>query len=280
MRRSGFRHRLAYRKALAGKRIMILGNGPSLNADYEKFHDVVNEGDCMCVNRFAHAPLFTRIRPRYYILCDPAFCLPEEQVGSGHLLDMRHQLFAEIITKLSWEMTLLLPSYARHNKPGSLPVHPLLHIRYFNNVKLNHRLPDWIKFPLLSANMACPSLRNVLIGALYCSINLGYERIILMGADHSWFEQIGVDQSNRVYVNDPHFNDPENAGNPEKVFLFRDTEKKIPYRIADFFMDQVVVFRTYLELRAYAEKMGTSVQNAGTKSYIDAFERIEFIPPA
>jgi hypothetical protein len=272
----GFGGRLKYRKGSPSSRIFVLGNGPSLSADYARYRNDMQHTDAIGVNRFAHSGLFAELKPAYYILCDPVFCGKESEVGSGELLEMRKQLFEEIRMRLTWPMTLLIPAYARPNIEAALS-HPLLKTVCFNSVKLDHRLPGWIRYPLLEHNFATFSLMNVMIGAIYCTINLGYRQIILVGADHSWSEQMRVDGQNRIYIEDTHFYDGDQKAVP--VYLFSDQIKKTGYSAAVFFQALVNAFTIYQELQKYAVRLGVTVWNASARSYIDAFERIQEIPP-
>lgn len=273
-RKTDFRHRLPFHHIHPGTRIFVLGNGPSLNEDYDKFKDNLQKEDCMCVNRFAEAGLFERIRPKYYILCDPVFCMAETEAMTPRLSGIRHSLFTAIISKLSWKMTLFVPAYARHNLPAELLNHPHFEIKYFNVLSLHYLASDGIKFFLYRHNLACPILMNVMIGALYCSLNLGYEKIILLGADHSWSENLRVDEANHVYIEDPHFNDSGIKAEVEKVYLYKDTEASAYYKVADFFHDLTLTFNIYQDMNKYAGSLGAIVLNASSRSYIDAFERI------
>ncbi len=271
--RRELKDRLTYRRDPGRRRVFILGNGPGLTGDEERLRDAIRATDSIGLNRFAESELFTRLQPRLYVLCDPVFCGREADVESPGLLAMRRKLFEAIRSRLDWDMTLLVPSYGKSEIADRLS-HPRLKVLPFNSAKLDHRLMAWIKYPLLRKNWACFSLNNVMVASIYLSINLGYREIILVGADHSWSEQMRVDDQNRICMEDPHFYD--GAQKPPQVVL---SEGRAPYGAAAFFQDLVNTFTMYQELQGYARKMGVRVWNASSRSYIDAFERLREIPP-
>ncbi|HUX83941.1 MAG TPA: hypothetical protein VMV20_01825 [Chitinophagaceae bacterium] len=274
--RKELKYRLGFRRDPDLRRVFILGNGPSLMEDYLRFRDALRAGDSIGVNRFAVSELFTELKPKLYVLCDPVFCSREEEVESPTLLEMRRQLFATIRSRLDWDMTLLVPGYGYREIALQLS-HSRLRILPFNSAKLDHRLPGWIKYPLLRKNYACFSLNNVMVASIYLSINLGYRQIILLGADHSWSEQMRVDDQNRVIMEDPHFYD--GSQKTPQVLLSGTQGHHGQYGAAAFFQDLVNTFTIYQELERYAKKMGAQVWNASARSYIDAFDRIREIPP-
>lgn len=56
-----------------GKRIIVMGNGPSLNDTIASHLPLLKSTPAMSVNFAALAPVFFEIRPRYYVLADPLF---------------------------------------------------------------------------------------------------------------------------------------------------------------------------------------------------------------
>ena len=50
-----------------------------------------------------------------------------------------------------------------------------------------------------------PFSQNVLVAAIYISLNLGYKNIYLLGADHSWAHDVSVNDDNQLCLNDRHF---------------------------------------------------------------------------
>ena len=54
-------------------RIIVMGNGPSLNDTIAAHADVLRSSVTMAVNFAALAPVFFDIRPAYYVMADPHF---------------------------------------------------------------------------------------------------------------------------------------------------------------------------------------------------------------
>jgi hypothetical protein len=107
-----------------------------------------------------------------------------------------------------------------------------------------------------------------LIPAIYLAINTGFKRIVLFGADHSWHEEIKVDDSNSVTVNHEHFYDKQDVRLP----MYKLDGKK--YFLHDIFRKLHYAFKGYFILNNYAGYMSAKIQNASSRSYIDAFEKI------
>lgn len=83
-------------------RIIVLGNGPSLNTTIEHHLHTLKSTPCMAVNFFANTPVFREIRPMYYILVDPLFFT----TGAGANFDKLHSSLAAV----DWDMTLIVPT--------------------------------------------------------------------------------------------------------------------------------------------------------------------------
>ena len=56
-----------------GKKLIVMGNGPSLRQTIDASEPILRKYDTMAVNFAANTPDFFRLRPRHYILADPHF---------------------------------------------------------------------------------------------------------------------------------------------------------------------------------------------------------------
>ena len=100
------------------------------------------------------------------------------------------------------------------------------------------------------------------------AFRLGFKKIYLAGADHSWLPQLSVDDNNRVITRQPHF--------------YKDSEqhnKQVDAEYANIHLHEVlysmyVAFRSYFVIRDYAERIGCKIINITPGSFIDAFERM------
>ena len=65
--------RVTMPRADAGARMVILGNGPSLNETIAHSSDFLMQHHRLAVNFAANAPAFTSLQPTHYVLADPHF---------------------------------------------------------------------------------------------------------------------------------------------------------------------------------------------------------------
>ncbi len=100
------------------------------------------------------------------------------------------------------------------------------------------------------------------------SLKMQYENIYLWGVDHSWLSQISVDDNNNALVNNQHFYDKDES--KADKFVLKDYPAA-PLHIILYTM--MTAFKSYFEIRDYADKLGQRVVNQTRGSMIDAFER-------
>ena len=112
-----------------------------------------------------------------------------------------------------------------------------------------------------------PRPHNVLIPAILNIINTGYKKIYLIGADHSWLPLISVNDQNIALVNQQHFYD-ESENNSE--FMHRESR---PRRLHEVLEKLMFAFRSYFDLKDYANSRDVKIYNCTPGSFIDAFER-------
>lgn len=240
-------------------RVIVMGNGPSLRGVIEKERDALMSADRMAVNFAANAPEFASLSPQYYILADPHFfCGLDKDPNVARLW--------KNLAAVTWPMTLWLP--ARYRKISaalrmSLPKN--VEVKWFNLTPgegggaLTRRLID--------AGLVMPRPRNVLIPAIMCAMREGYKEIELVGADHSWLQSLWVDDANRVVSVQPHFY------KDDKKELDRVATEYAGYHLHDILYSMVVAFRSYFDIRRYADRRGVHIVNSTPGSYIDAFDR-------
>lgn len=98
-----------------------------------------------------------------------------------------------------------------------------------------------------------------------------YEKIFLIGADHSWHKQISVSSDKLVCIREEYFYD---KASPQESVYYNDGQETQPFRIHELFQMWADVFSKYHDLNRYASHLGARIYNASSKLYIDAFERI------
>lgn len=241
-----------------GKELVIMGNGPSLRKTIDEEFDWLVSHDLMAVNFAALSPEFFRLRPKYYILAD------------GHFFNSLHhdpnvRKLWQCFGNVTWEMTLLIPSSFKHLvKP--LMMHTRgIRLRYFNLTPVDGF--KWLSHFLYSAGLGMPRPRNVLIPAIMEGIRMGYSRIYLCGADHSWTKTLDVDHENFVISVQPHFY----KDNEEENHRVRETYKNL--HLHDVLGSMAIAFQSYWKIAGYAKTKKVEIINATPGSMIDAFPK-------
>jgi hypothetical protein len=266
LRRSSFLSRLPYRDADAGECI-VLGNGPSLKSDYAANPGFFANRRCFCVNSFALTDLFLDTRPSHYVLLDPAYY---EAHTSPALVELRTRLFKAIEEKLAWPMTLLLPQQAKawlSRQP--IASHPKLTIAYFNTTPV--RGFDGFCHPAFRANLGMPWAGTVVVGAVYAALNLGFKRVFMFGADHTWHENLHLTKDNIVCLKDKHFYD---SADPKPSPFYEDPNEEYAFTMTSLFQRLSDIFGGYEYLMGYARYLGADLYNLGSGSFVDAFPRL------
>lgn len=241
-----------------GKELIILGNGPSLRTTIDRELEWLETHDLMAVNFAALSPEFHRLRPKYYILAD------------GHFFNSLHtdgnvRRLWEIFSTVNWEMTLLIPTKYKHFAQPLLMNAVNIRKRYFNLTPVEGFKS--ISHILFNAGLGMPRPRNVMIPAIMEGIRMGYGKIYLCGADHSWTKTLNVDSENFVVSVQPHFYE-DNKEEKERV---RETYKGI--KLHEVLGSMVVAFRSYWEIADFAKRRNVEIINATPDSMIDAFPR-------
>lgn len=237
-----------------GGRLIVMGNGPSLNDTISHHLDTLIENDTMAVNFAALSDAFFKIKPKWYVLADPLFFSNSESANMQRL--------RESLKCVTWPMTLLVPhgsdtSHLTDN--GNILImtfncNGIEGFSFFRNFAYRRRL-------------GMPRPRNVLIPAIMCGLWLGYDTIDIVGADHSWMQSIGVDDQNRIISVQPHFYQDDKS-----------EQTRVNTEYADYHLHQIVhsfyvAFKSYHDIAAYANHIGSKIYNCTPVSFIDAFPR-------
>ena len=246
------------------QRMVIIGTGPSLNKTLELYEQQLHEADCMMVNFSARTPLFEQIRPAYYLMVDPGF-LDEDDI------DVTNALIDDLRAKTSWPMTVIMPDLLKvWDKSKELLLNGNINILYYNNKWSN--IPQEKLFEAWDKNIIDPPAQTVLNAAIWLSVYWGYKETYIVGADTSFIQDIYVGQKDNIlYTMDRHYYDND------EVFP-QDVEPEKQGRPFGMTMERLLnavytMFKSYRELRGYAEWKGVKIYNASEYSMIDCFER-------
>lgn len=251
-----------------GDRMIIVGNGPSLNTTMQKYADILCSTECMMVNHSADSDLFEKIKPSVYVLVDPLWFDPKRKLFEN-TIPFTLQTIKE---KTQWAMTLVVPFSAK----GSLALrvfetNPFIVIEYFNDA---WQLPNGVsKFEAWDKNLVSPPGQTVLNTCVWLSLYWGYKETFLVGADTSFLADERIDQeTNEVYTIDTHFYNNEQVYKDESLFN-KEHRRVIPTKFHEELISVATALKGYWDMRDYADWKGLKVYNASEYSWIDAFER-------
>ncbi len=244
--------------------VVILANGPCLTRDLELNSNFISARKKFCVNFFAIAKEYELLKPDYYALAAPEYWLVKI---SDYFKQKKEELIKSLIEKTVWHLTLLIPYQAKgsdfHKRVGT---NKMIRFVFYNNTPVEG-LNIFNRF-FFKLNLGMPRPHNILNPSIFLALNLGFKKIVLFGADHSWHEEIKVDKTNKVTVNHEHFYDGGKVQLP--MYKLEGTE----YFIHDIFRKLHLAFKGYFVLKNYADSLNAKIYNASSKSYIDAFEKI------
>jgi len=250
------------------KELVILGNGPSLKESLIDDKSLLNGKELMVVNQFVLSDEFSRLRPTNYVLLDIGF-FKENTIPRVREVTLR--MIEGFLTKTDWEMNIFLPKEGRgsefHKKLESSE-------RSFNFVFFNRTNVEGLKgfrHWTYRTNLGMPKPQNVLVGCLMLGICMKYSQIFILGADHSWLENIRITDDNALISIEKHFYDKDTKGKPTKK-EHPDTLQSA--RLHDYLYDLARTFSSYHLIREFANAEGVKIWNASKVSYIDAFDRL------
>ncbi len=245
------------KKVVSGGHIVVMGNGPSLNDTIENHRALLEKWPTMAVNFAAGAPVFVELKPRFYVLADPHFFIAE---GSDANVD---RLWS-VLRTVAWPMTLYVPVRYRKlacRRLGGASVQ----VEGFNGIGVE----GFKCFSHLAyrKGLGMPRPRNVLIPAVMLAMEAGFDDIVVVGADHSWMKTLSVTDDNEVVSVQPHFY-KEDSREEERV-----RHEYRGYALHTIVESFAVAFRSYMQIRDYADSRGVTIVNATPGSFIDAFVR-------
>lgn len=255
---------LSRRPFSAGKpkdeRLIIMGNGPSLRDAISEYPDLLKRSKTLAVNFAANAEEFSQLKPALYVLTDPHFFNTDAE---GKSPDPNVDRLWMNLSNADWDMTLYVP--CRREIPESIAK-----IRHITIKRYNMTPGEGMRGPvhwLYRRGLAMPRPRNVLIASIMVALREGYRDILILGADHTWSRDLRVDDENRVISESGHF--------------YKDSDKE-RQRVAqvyagrhlhDVLENLTVTFRSYHQVKDFADEIGAKITNCTHGSFIDAFPR-------
>lgn len=243
--------------AQPGERLIIMGNGPSLADNIKNDIKLLRESKTLAVNFSANAEEFPLLQPDFYLLADPHFFDGRESDPNVE------KLFKNFNEKVTWEMTLFIPT---NRSIASLGItNPHVHVERFNFIGIEGF--NWLTSAAYSAGLGMPRPRNVLIPAIMLGILMGFKYIYIIGADHSWIKTLDVNEQNEVVTIQPHFYKDNSQERTRVTSVYKNV------RLHEILLSFHVAFKAYHQIANYAKGKGVRIYNATPGSFIDAFPR-------
>lgn len=257
------------RPKINGKTAIYLANGTSLNETIERMKTEIDCSNIVVSNFFCRSDFFTDLKPNYYIICDPAFCLKEP------INDNFKNFYLEFYKTVTWPLSFFIPinfkkDFLRIEKTLGLK-NDNISVYYFNLNALrgSHSL---ILF-LFSQRLGMPSSTSVAIPALMQTINLGFTNIYISGIDLDVHNQIRVSEDNVVEFKSVHFYTKDESEikyipyytNPSRTSVFSSTDT---FRI---FYKRLESFDI---IAKYAKYKKVEILNYSKNSFLDQFRKI------
>lgn len=246
-------------QTVANREIVILGNGPSLNSTITNHRDFLMSKDRLAVNFAANAPVFFELKPTAYVLADPHFF-------NGINSDPNVTKLWDNINTADWDIQLLLPAKFR-SFVQSRNFAKNISIEFFNLTPVEGF--KTVRNMLYNAGLGMPRPRNVLIPSIMLAMRMGYGKIYIAGADHSWTQTLWVDDENRVVSIQPHFYE-DNESEKKRV-----ATEYHNYPLHQILQSLYIAFRSYFEIADYARHRNIDIINITPESFIDAFARLK-----
>lgn len=242
-------------KEVRDRRVAILANGPSLKA----FDPATcPDADFCMVNSAPESALFFTVKPRYHVMVDSLyFQQPQEKLEAA-------------LRQVTWDLDLFVPFAFRERAGQMFGDNPHIHCVPVHCVGLSDAYAFRKNaYRLFRKGLAMPTVQNVLIASIYCMINAGYRDIDLYGADHTWPNDLSVNDDNVVCLLDSHFYD---EGRPPLSKCVRPDGSS--FLMAEFLRALANTFAAYHFLQGYADDLGdVTIYNCTKGSLIDAFPR-------
>ena len=247
--------------------LIVLGNGPSLAAELTKDLVFFKEKDTMCCNEFVHSDYYELIQPKYYVFLDPAYW---RKTDVKTVNDEMAKTFKNLNEKTTWPLTIIMRVAGENwNFFIDLPkINTNINIVYFYNNGIV--APLKIKYYFYKKNRAMPLLYNVLGVSTFFALNMGYKKIFIAGADHSWHKDLVVKNNNNLYWKNSHFWDQEEA---DLTPIWVDSYQKETFKMHLILTSLSYTFSGYFELEKYSKYLNSKIYNITKGSAIDAFEK-------
>jgi hypothetical protein len=114
-----------------------------------------------------------------------------------------------------------------------------------------------------------PDIKTVANLAIFIGLNRGYSKINIYGVDHTFFNDLEIDDKNQLCSVENHF---YKKGNSIMKPLKRNDNNEI-WKISDFLVSTGGMFKSHDQLNEYAKYLKVMIINHTSCSMIDSYER-------
>lgn len=241
----------------------VLGNGPSLIEQLKKLDTFTNKGNLFVVNNFVLTEYYKKLKPKYYVFADP--CYWDDKMHLDDYLNSQETLYM-VAKETDWEINIIAPNDAEFRFKEIFSENKNIKLYFINSYPVAPSIRK-ISYYLYSKFYSCPHYQNVLVLTTFLAINIGFKEINLLGAEHSWTENIRVNYNNEVCLEDKHFYDLQ-----PKLSPWIKVDGTI-YKMGEILSDLSKMFQGYYYVNEYAKFKNAVIYNCTPNSYIDAFKR-------
>jgi len=252
----------------SSKRLVLLANGPSLSETLKnwKNNEIVKNADILVVNYFCLDDTFFEIYPKYYVLSDPDFFSNNPPVQFKEKID---SMYETLNKKVTWSIFLYIQYYAwkRINwkekiSNKNITVIPFHSLRY-NGIE---SLRNWFFIHGLGNG----NYGTVILNGEYIGLTLGYKELYLYGVDHNFFDNLCVDENNRLCNVTTHFYDNKMELKQLNHFWYG---YESFFTVSGYLREKASVFEGHEIMQKYAEYCSATIYNCTKNSLIDAYKR-------
>jgi hypothetical protein len=247
-------------------KLIVMGNGPSIDNDIDKIISFSKNHDFFCVNNFACSKYFKILKPTKYIFLDDYFF---SKKSHKDWIIQRTKTFNKINSDTTdWKIQLFIPSNADINIFKKHITNDNIELVKFNVTGIVSKFRK-VEHMLFNSGFFGPFQGNVLIYAIYFGIWAKYKEIKIFGADLSLQENIKVDQnSNEMFMEFKHL------GNQISYEKFMKNPEKIhPFNMSEFLLLSHKTFQAHEKLSIYSKENNIIIENHSNYSLIDAYKR-------
>lgn len=264
---SNFRYKTEQININKNEKIIILGNGPSAKQAINSNFKLFKENYLIVVNDFFYDKNFTNLKPKLYLVADPAYWLNNTTLENKLI---RTELINRLLTLVDWKLYFYVPyeAFKLNLFQESFKTNKNIIVRFYHRNYIEYTSKS-IKFYFYNKNVASPRAGNVVGAAISLMISNCENDILLFGVEHSWSKELIVDQLNRTCITSVHHYD--NQINEPKVWL---TSHNKPFRIYEALKAISNMLYSYVEIREYADYKNVKIINHTPDSFIDSFTKI------